>query len=165
MIADLDELLARRKQWRSEGRTVVWTNGCFDLLHVGHVRVLAAAQQQGDVLIVGINDDESVRHLKGAGRPLMPADERAEVVAALRSVDAVTIFSELIPVSTVALLQPDVYRACEVIFPRISRARGGGRAAIRRARVEFLPYVAHRSTTELVRRVLAEGEKGGRANA
>jgi len=79
-VVDLPSLLAARAAWRQAGRTVVWTNGCFDLLHAGHVRSLEAASELGDVLVVGVNSDESVRRLKGAGRPVLCAADRAEVV-------------------------------------------------------------------------------------
>jgi rfaE bifunctional protein nucleotidyltransferase chain/domain len=94
---------------RTAGKRIVLANGCFDLLHVGHVRYLQAARTLGDVLFVGINDDAAVARLKGAGRPLMPADERAEVLAALRAVDHVVVFDEDTADSLVAALRPDVH--------------------------------------------------------
>src|SRR5205085_10183969 len=81
-VTALDELLALRARWRADGKTVVWTNGCFDLLHVGHVRGLQEARGLGDVLVVGVNSDASVRRLKGPGRPIVPEAERAELLAA-----------------------------------------------------------------------------------
>src|SRR5262244_600413 len=96
-VVMLDELLRLREQCRQEGRTVVWTNGCFDLLHVGHVRNLRAARALGDVLVVGVNDDASVRRLKGPRRPILPAAERVELLAALACVDAVVLFGEDTP--------------------------------------------------------------------
>jgi D-glycero-beta-D-manno-heptose 1-phosphate adenylyltransferase len=94
---------------RAAGKRIVLANGCFDLLHVGHVRYLQAARALGDVLFVGINDDAAVARLKGAGRPLMPADERAEVLAALRVVDHVVVFDEDTADTLVAALRPDVH--------------------------------------------------------
>src|SRR5690242_10689988 len=88
---------ALRESWRSEGRTVVWTNGCFDILHAGHVRSLTAARGLGDKLVVGLNSDSSVRALKGLSRPILPEMERAQLLAALRCVDAVIIFPEFTP--------------------------------------------------------------------
>src|SRR5438046_10098701 len=88
----LDEAAALAARLRAEGRRIVLANGCFDLLHVGHVRYLAAARRLGDVLFVGLNSDASVERLKGAGRPLMPAGERAEILAALRCVDHGVVF-------------------------------------------------------------------------
>jgi D-beta-D-heptose 7-phosphate kinase/D-beta-D-heptose 1-phosphate adenosyltransferase len=90
-IVSWDELLRLREQWRKEGKTVVWTNGCFDLLHLGHVKSLQAAKAQGDILVVGVNSDASVRRLKGASRPLFPQQYRAEMLVALASVDYVVI--------------------------------------------------------------------------
>src|SRR5215510_14131646 len=95
--------------WRRAGRRVVLANGCFDLLHVGHVRYLSAARALGDALIVGVNSDASVARLKGPGRPLMPAAERAEVVGALRAVDAVVLFDEDNVEDLIARLRPDVH--------------------------------------------------------
>ena len=104
-----DALVARIARLRSEGRTVAFANGCFDLLHVGHVRYLQAAAAEADVLIVAINDDESVRGLKGKGRPILAAAHRAELVAALRVVDFVTIFSEPTVTPLLEALKPDVH--------------------------------------------------------
>jgi D-glycero-beta-D-manno-heptose 1-phosphate adenylyltransferase len=94
---------------RREGRRVVFANGCFDLLHVGHVRYLQAAREQGDVLVVGVNSDGSTRQLKGEGRPLLPAEARAELIAALESVSYVVIFDELTAGAVLCDLQPDVH--------------------------------------------------------
>src|SRR5690348_9449394 len=108
-ITSWDALLPWREAARRDGRTVVWTNGCFDLLHVGHLRNLQAARALGDALVVGINDDASVRRLKGPGRPIVPAAERAEMVAALACVDAVVLFGEDTPETALARLRPDVH--------------------------------------------------------
>ncbi len=102
------ELVERRTQWKQQGQRVVFTNGCFDLLHAAHIRLLETARGLGDVLVMGINSDRSVRVLKGDGRPLMPEAERAEVLAALACVDAVTIFDEDTPKELVAALRPEV---------------------------------------------------------
>lgn len=103
------ELSGRGERWRREGRRVVFANGCFDLLHVGHVRYLQGAKEQGDVLVVGLNSDRTVRELKGRGRPLLPAEARAELVAALECVDYVTIFDDLTVESVLRDLRPDVH--------------------------------------------------------
>ena len=95
--------------WRAQGKRLVLANGCFDLLHVGHVRYLRAARALGDALLVGLNSDASVRRLKGAGRPVMPAVERAELVAAVSGVDAVVIFEEDSADALIARLRPDVH--------------------------------------------------------
>jgi rfaE bifunctional protein nucleotidyltransferase chain/domain len=102
------ELLQQRKRWKEEGRTVAFTNGCYDLLHPGHIRLLEHAKSLAGVLIVGINTDASVRRLKGPGRPLLPEQERAEVLAALEAVDAVVLFDEDTPRELIAGLLPDI---------------------------------------------------------
>jgi rfaE bifunctional protein nucleotidyltransferase chain/domain len=102
------ELVEQRKQWRRDGNTVVFTNGCYDLLHPGHVRLLEQARSLGDVLILGLNSDSSVRRAKGSSRPLLSETERAEVALALQSVDAVTLFDEDTPCELIAELLPDV---------------------------------------------------------
>src|ERR1700689_1624228 len=108
-ILTLQEAPAFRAQLRKEGRTVVATNGCFDLLHVGHLRYLTEARERGDFLWVGLNGDASVRDLKGPNRPLVGEADRAELLAAWRVVDAVTIFPEVRATSFLAAVQPDVY--------------------------------------------------------
>jgi D-glycero-beta-D-manno-heptose 1-phosphate adenylyltransferase len=108
-IISLEQLAAESAQLRSAGNRVVATNGCFDILHVGHVRYLAAARKLGDVLVVGLNGDNSVRQLKGQGRPVNREQDRAEVLAALESVDYVTIFPELRATNFLRAAQPAVY--------------------------------------------------------
>src|SRR6185369_10638479 len=103
-----EELIAARRQWKETGRTVVFTNGCYDLLHPGHVRLLEQARSLGDVLILALNSDDSVRRLKGPSRPLLSERERAEVAAGLAAVDAVTIFEEDTPRELIAAVLPDV---------------------------------------------------------
>ena len=103
------DLLARVADERRAGRTIAFANGCFDLLHVGHVRYLGAAAQEADVLVVAINDDESVRRLKGAGRPILSAADRAELVAALRSVDYVVVFPEPTVGPLLEAIRPEVH--------------------------------------------------------
>jgi D-glycero-beta-D-manno-heptose 1-phosphate adenylyltransferase len=104
-----EELAERVREERAAGRTIAFANGCFDILHVGHVRYLKAAAREADVLVVAINDDHSVRQLKGEGRPILPAGDRAELVAALRSVDYVVIFSEPTVGPLLTELHPDVH--------------------------------------------------------
>ena len=108
-FVDLDHLRARVADIRTTGKKVVATNGCFDLLHVGHVRYLQAARALGEVLVVGINGDESTRQLKGDGRPINSEQDRAEVVAALECVDLVTIFPDLRAVRFLEQASPDIY--------------------------------------------------------
>src|SRR4051812_35908228 len=108
-IVSLDHLVEMREHWREANKAVVLTNGTFDLLHVGHVRYLLAARALGDLLIVGLNNDGSVRGYKGPGRPLIAEDERAELLAALACVDFVVLFAELTAERLVRAVQPDIY--------------------------------------------------------
>jgi phosphoheptose isomerase len=155
-----EELLALRERWRAEGKTVVWTNGCFDLLHLGHVHSLQAAKALGDVLVVGVNGDNSVRKLKGSGRPLFPVSERAELLAALGCVDYVVSFEEFTPEEALTRLKPDVHCKGADYGPphgqpipeaKVVEAYGG--------RVEFLPLQSGHSTSELVRRIREMSEE------
>ena len=107
-VLSQDELILHARRWKSNGRRIVFTNGCFDLLHPGHVRSLEQARALGDVLVVAINSDAGVRRLKGPGRPVIPQGERAEILAALAAVDAVVIFDEPTPQQLIARLLPDV---------------------------------------------------------
>jgi D-beta-D-heptose 7-phosphate kinase/D-beta-D-heptose 1-phosphate adenosyltransferase len=126
-----DEAKAWVSQVRGTGRRIVFTNGVFDLLHPGHVRYLQEARRQGDALIVAINSDRSVREVKGEGRPVVPEAERAEVVAALASVDAVVVFDEDTPHRIISMLQPDVlvkgadWPEDRIVGRDIVEARGG----------------------------------------
>ena len=108
-ILTRDQLRRRVDEWRRSGERVILTNGCFDLLHVGHIRYLHAAKQLGGKLVVGLNNDNSVRGLKGAGRPLMPAAERAEILAALVDVDAVVVFPEPDVRALIREIRPDIH--------------------------------------------------------
>jgi D-glycero-beta-D-manno-heptose 1-phosphate adenylyltransferase len=103
-----DALIAARVNWKKEGKRVVFTNGCYDLLHPGHVRLLEQARSLGDVLILALNSDDSVRRLKGPSRPLLSEQERAEVAAGLAAVDAITLFDEDTPRELIAAVLPDV---------------------------------------------------------
>jgi rfaE bifunctional protein nucleotidyltransferase chain/domain len=107
-VCDLPDLIEAVGRHRSRGESVVFTNGCFDLIHVGHVRYLAQAKREGDVLVIGLNSDRSVRGLKGPGRPVQTEADRAEILAALRSVDYVVIFDEPTPIDLILALRPDV---------------------------------------------------------
>jgi rfaE bifunctional protein nucleotidyltransferase chain/domain len=104
----LAKLVAERRAWTAEGRRVVLTNGCFDLLHAGHIALLEAARGEGDVLVVALNSDRSVRGLKGGGRPIVPEGERAQVLLALEAVDRVCFYDEETPIGVVRALLPDV---------------------------------------------------------
>ncbi len=130
-----DELVGRTRSDRAAGRTIAFANGAFDLLHVGHVRYLEAAAQHADVLVVAVNDDQSVCGLKGEGRPIMPAPDRAELVAALRCVDYVVIFPEPTVGPLLDALRPDVHckgtdYTVESVPERAIVQAYGGRTAI-----------------------------------
>jgi rfaE bifunctional protein nucleotidyltransferase chain/domain len=151
MATALAEVLAERQAWKAAGRVVVFTNGCFDLVHPGHVALFEAARAEGDVLVVGLNSDRSVRALKGEGRPLIPEHERAETIAALEAVDRVVVYDEETPRELIVALRPDVLVkgadwALDAIVGRQEVEAGGGRVV----RVELLPG---RSTTSLVSRI------------
>jgi rfaE bifunctional protein nucleotidyltransferase chain/domain len=153
-VRTLDELIAARAAWFQAGKTVVWTNGCFDLLHVGHVRSFRDAKALGDILIVGINSDASVRALKGDSRPLVNQQDRAELIAALEMVDYVTTFDEPTPVAALSRLRPDIHcKGAEYAdgkrpVPERETVLGYG------GQIRFLPFYPGRSTTELVGRIL-----------
>ena len=134
-LVGIEEAARQAADWRSRGRRVVLANGCFDLLHVGHVRYLSAARGLGDALIVGLNSDASVRRLKGPGRPVMPADERAELIGALASVDLVVVFDDDSAAALIARLRPDVHAKGtdyteESVPERAAVLAAGGRVAI-----------------------------------
>jgi D-glycero-beta-D-manno-heptose 1-phosphate adenylyltransferase len=134
-IVSREELRRHVDQWRSEGKQIVLANGCFDVLHVGHVRYLKAAKALGDKLIVAVNADESVRELKGEGRPAMPEDERAELLAAFEAVDAVLVFPELDVRAVIRELRPSVHAkgtdyTAESVPERDEVVACGGRVAI-----------------------------------
>ena len=150
-VLSLDNLLGVRKGLRAAGKRVVFTNGVFDLLHVGHVRYLQSAKTLGDALIVAINSDATVRRLKGDDRPLTNEDERAEVLAALRTVNYVTIFDAISPRKLIAQLLPDVlvkggdYGLDEIHGREEVEAAGG--------KVVSLPFVEGASTSNIIERM------------
>ncbi len=130
-----EALLARAAALRAEGRSIAFANGCFDILHVGHVRYLEGAAREADVLVVAVNDDESVRELKGEGRPILTAADRAELVAALRAVDYVVIFSGRAVAPLLTALKPDVHckgtdYTVDTVPERETVRAYGGRTAI-----------------------------------
>ncbi len=134
-ILPLADLAAAVSDRRSRGATVVLANGCFDIFHVGHVRYLLGARTEGDVLVVAVNGDDAVRALKGEGRPVMPAVERAEIVAAIAGVDFVTVFDTLTVEPVLRALKPDVHAkgtdySPETVPERAIVAEYGGRVAI-----------------------------------
>lgn len=150
-ILSVNPLFAERARLRAAGRKLVFTNGVFDVLHVGHVRYLEQARSLGDALVVAVNSDRTVRELKGPGRPLMIEHERAEILAALRSVDYVTIFDDISPRSLIANLLPDVLvkggdYALDEIHGREEVEAAGGR-------VVSLPFVPGVSSSGIIERM------------
>lgn len=152
-LLSLEELLRLRKDWFEAGKKVVWTNGCFDLLHVGHVRSFQDAKALGDILVVGLNSDSSIRAIKGELRPVVCEEDRAETVAALESVDFVTIFPESDPSVILSKLRPDIHCKGEDYadgkrpIPERAIVEGYG------GQVRFLPLHQGRSTTGLIERI------------
>lgn len=152
-IVSYADLADWRGEVGGEGRRLVVTNGCFDILHAGHVRYLEEARSRGDVLLVGLNGDQSVRQLKGAGRPINPERDRAVVLAALQAVDAVCIFQDRDAAAFLAVAKPDVYvkggdYTLETLNPceRSAVERGGGQ-------IVLVPFVEGKSTTGVLRRI------------
>jgi rfaE bifunctional protein nucleotidyltransferase chain/domain len=154
-ILSKDELVAERARLRDAGQKLVFTNGVFDILHVGHVRYLEQARALGDALVVAINSDASVRELKGAGRPLINEHERAEILAALRAVSYVSVFDDVSPRSLIADLLPDVLvkggdYALDEIHGREEVEAAGGR-------VVSLPFVEGISSSDIIERMKRRG--------
>lgn len=147
-VKTLNELLPAIARHKQEGKKIVFTNGCYDLLHVGHVRCFKEARKLGDVLVVGLNSDRSVRALKGAPRPIVPEEERAEVLAALECIDYVTIFDQDNPRDIIAQVQPDIlvkggdWTVDTIVGRDIVESYGG--------KVLSLPLTAGVSTTAIV---------------
>lgn len=150
-ILTLDETILRFGREKRNGRRIVFTNGCFDLLHPGHIGIVQQARVLGDALIVGINSDSSVRQIKGPGRPVLPEMERAEILAALECVDAVLIFDEPTPREVIARLLPDVlvkggdWPRDQIVGREEVEAAGG--------RVVLVPVVPGYSTTAILRKI------------
>jgi len=147
------ELVDQRRQWKTEGKTVVFTNGCYDLLHPGHIRLLEQARSLGDVLILALNSDASVQRFKGPSRPLLEERERAEIAGALEAVDAVTLFDEDTPRELIAEVLPDVLIKgadwSHFIAGREEVEAAGGL-------VRTLPLEPGQSTTNIVERILSQ---------
>jgi len=161
-VLPLEHLLGRIAGWRAAGQRVVFTNGCFDLLHIGHITLLEQARQKGERLIVGLNSDSSVRRVKGTPRPLVGEQERAKILAALSAVDAVVLFDESTPLKLIEAIRPEVlvkggdYTEEDVVGAREVRAWGG--------RVELIPLVEGVSTTRLIAKSVA-GVSAARSTA
>jgi D-beta-D-heptose 7-phosphate kinase/D-beta-D-heptose 1-phosphate adenosyltransferase len=154
-ITDLETLLRRRKSWEMLGKKVVFTNGCFDLLHQGHVDYLARAKGAGDILIVGINSDASISGLKGPSRPIAPLSSRQLVMASLHAVDIVIPFEEETPIELIKAIKPDVmvkgadYKPEEVVGGDFVIENGG--------ELVLIPIVDGFSTSQLIEKIKTDG--------
>mgnify|MGYP000915489952 FL=1 len=151
-ILDRESLRAKLDGLRAQGKKIAFTNGCFDILHVGHVRYLREAKKTADILVLALNSDSSVRSIKGEKRPLVTESERAEVLAALEFIDFVTIFPELTPLELINFLKPDVLIKGgdwpeEKVIGREEVRQWGGRVAI-------IPEVEGKSTTNVVEKII-----------
>jgi D-beta-D-heptose 7-phosphate kinase/D-beta-D-heptose 1-phosphate adenosyltransferase len=151
MIIDRYSLKEKITVLKAQGKKIVFTNGCFDIIHSGHIYYLGEAKKAGDILIIGLNSDNSVRRLKGNDRPVNNESDRAMVLDALKFVDYVTIFEEDTPYELIKLLQPDIlvkggdYNADEIVGADIVRENGG--------EVLIIPYIKGKSTTELIKKI------------
>jgi len=160
-IRSLRELIPIRRKLRREGKTVVFTNGCFDLLHGGHIRLFREAKRRGDVLVVALNTDASVRRIKGPLRPIFPLKERLEVLAAVADIDFLTWFAENTPRKIIAALLPDVlikggdWTPGEVIGRAEVEAAGG--------RVVIVPYLKGHSSTSIIDRIIRDSSRSNRS--
>jgi D-beta-D-heptose 7-phosphate kinase/D-beta-D-heptose 1-phosphate adenosyltransferase len=151
------ELLRIIDDLKAEGKRIVFTNGCFDLLHIGHIRYLEKAKALGDVLVIGVNSDASVRKLKGPKRPILPEQERTEILSGLGCVDYITLFNEIDPSRLITSLQPDILAkggdwAKEQIVGKEVVERSGGEVVI-------IPFVKGASTSNLIQTILKKYEK------
>lgn len=150
-VKSLDALVKLRKNFGREGKTTVFTNGCFDVLHSGHIHLFRKARECGDILIVAVNDDLSVRNLKGPSRPVFPLDERMEVLEAVESIDYLISFSEPTPLELIRTLLPDVlvkggdWKPDEVVGKEEVEGAGG--------RVVIIPYLSGRSSSEILNKI------------
>lgn len=151
LILSRNQLYEQAEQWHREKRKVVLTNGCFDILHVGHLRTFKEAKAQGDILIVGLNSDQSIRGLKGPTRPIIPQDDRLELLAALGPIDYVTLFDEATAVRLIELIKPQVYvKGGDYTLDSLPEKDALVRNQVE---VKFIPLVAGISTTEMIKRI------------
>ncbi|MFC1488245.1 D-glycero-beta-D-manno-heptose 1-phosphate adenylyltransferase [Thermodesulfobacteriota bacterium] len=162
-IIQREDLARTIKAVRASGETVVFTNGCFDILHVGHVRYLAAAKSEGDVLVVGLNSDESVKTIKKENRPIIPQEQRAEVLSSLWCVDYITLFDEPDPLSLIKVVQPDVlvkgadWPEEEIIGADFVKSNGG--------RVVRVSVVSGVSTSRIIQQIIKNRQLDKRNSA
>jgi D-beta-D-heptose 7-phosphate kinase/D-beta-D-heptose 1-phosphate adenosyltransferase len=156
-VADVEEASARLSRWRQAEQRIVFTNGCFDLLHPGHVSLLHQARHLGDRLIVGLNTDASIRRLKGEQRPILPGQDRAAILSALEDVDMVVFFDEDTPLNLIGQLKPDIlvkgadYRTADVVGKSIVESYGG--------QVRLVEILEGHSTTAIARKLSGNGTK------
>lgn len=152
-VLSLEDLPAWRKARKAEGKKIVATNGCFDILHVGHLRYMQQARALGDLLVVGLNSDQSVRSLKGPERPLNNEDERAEMLAGLEAVDLVTVFNDMRATHFLEIVQPDIYvkggdyKPEQLNQEEMQAVKNGG------GEIKILPLVPGRSTSSLIQKI------------
>ena len=156
-IKKREDLLRTIKDLKAKGKRIVFTNGCFDLLHVGHIRYLEEAKTLGDILILGVNSDSSVRKLKGPERPILPVEERTEILSGLGCVDYITIFDELDPLALITSVQPNVlvkgwdWTKEQTVGIEVVERSGG--------EVVIIPFVKGASTSNLIETILKRYEK------
>ncbi len=151
LILERDQLSEQAEKWRRENLKVVLTNGCFDILHVGHLRTFKEAKSQGDILVVGLNSDQSIRGLKGPTRPIISQDERLELLAALEPIDYVTLFDEATAIRLIELVRPKVYvKGGDYTLDTLPE-----KDVILRHQVEvkFVPLVTGISSTDMIKRI------------
>jgi len=157
-IKDREGLLKTIQDLKRKGDRIVFTNGCFDLLHVGHVRYLEQAKSLGEVLVVGINSDRSVQGLKGPRRPILPVEERAEILSGLGCIDYITVFDEPTPFELISILRPDIlvkggdWSREQIVGGEVVEGNGG--------RVIIIPFVEGSSTTNIIETIWERYEKG-----
>ena len=156
-IKKRDDLQRITRDLKAKGKRIVFTNGCFDLLHIGHTRYLEEAKALGDILVVGVNSDRSVRGLKGSERPILPEQERAEILSSLECVNYVTIFDEADPLNLISTLQPHVL----VKGGDWAKASTVGREVVEQSggEVVILPFIEGSSTSNLIETILRRYEK------
>ncbi len=158
-VVNLKDLVSVRNSLRSQGKRVVFTNGCFDVLHRGHVEFLNLAKGCGDILMVGLNSDDSVRRIKGKNRPIVPEEDRAFILSNLTAVDYVAVFEEDTPLETITALLPDVlvkgadWNLDEVVGREVVERNGGS--------VKTIPLVPNRSTSDIVKRIVQDFSGSG----
>ncbi len=150
-VIEINELFKIVKESKKEGKQIVFTNGCFDILHVGHIRLLKKAKEVGDLLIIGLNSDSSVKSLKGAARPIIPERERAELLAAIKYIDYITIFTESTASRVLSILKPDIYvkggNYSAANLPEWSVVKKFG------GKINIIPLEGSRSTSAIINKI------------